>query len=58
MGAAARALVCSRNDIHRVNARLMQLMGIEAVRYASGSRSLGSPAEAELVCQVSEVALP
>ncbi|MGS4991835.1 glycosyltransferase family 4 protein [Roseibium sp. RP-7] len=58
MGAAARALVCSKNDIHRVNARLMQLMGIEAVRYASGSRSLGSPAEAELVCQVSEVALP
>ena len=57
MGAAARELVCSRNDIHQVNARLMQLMGIEAVRYASGVRKPDPVADAEVVCQVSEVAL-
>ncbi|MGX1494987.1 glycosyltransferase involved in cell wall biosynthesis [Labrenzia sp. MBR-25] len=57
MGAAARDLVCSRNDIHQVNARLMQLMGIEAVRYASGVRKPDPVADAEVARQVSEVAL-
>ncbi|WP_417709633.1 glycosyltransferase family 4 protein [Roseibium aggregatum] len=57
MGAAARDLVCSRNDIHLVNARLMQLMGIEAVRYASGVRKPDPVADAEVARQVSEVAL-